>query len=119
MKKDLRDRLGIAPGDVEVSLRVLSPDEQTLQPVEKEVRIEAHAGSPAEWPGLVLGAPHGDCDLYTGEIVQLVTDTYGVPSVCAYGSRITFLGRWIDVNRPLERRPESRLFWHPPLPRLD
>ena len=110
MKKDIRDCLGITPGDVEVSLRILSPDEQTLQPVEKEVRIEAHPGSPAHWPGLVLGAPHGDCDLYTGEIVQLVTDTYGVPSVCAYGSRITFLGRWIDVNRPLQRRPNPDSF---------
>lgn len=105
MKKSLRDRLGIQPGEAKVLLRLLDPSEQTLEAMESEIRFEPHAGTPEQWPGIVVGAPHGDCDMFTGEIVERTTKLCGVPSVCAYGSRITFLGRWIDVNRPLQRRP--------------
>jgi len=107
INKSLRKRLGVEPGKANISLRLLSPSERTLEPLETEIRIKAHTGSPEKWPGIVLGAPHGDCDMFTGEIVAETTELSGVPSVCAYGSRISFLGRWIDVNRPLQRRPNA------------
>lgn len=103
--KSLRDRLEVKPGKALVTLRLMSNRESKLKPQETQIRIEAHEGSPDRWPGIVLGAPHGDCDMYTGEIVEAVSKKSLVPAVCAYGSRISFLGRWIDVNRPLQRRP--------------
>ena len=107
MKKSLRDRLGVEPGEAKITLRLLSPTEQSLTPFESEIRIEPHVGSPDTWAGFVIGGPHGDCDMYTGDIIEQTTKLFGVPSVCAYGSRITYLGRWIDVNRPLQRRPKE------------
>ncbi|QDS98227.1 formylglycine-generating enzyme family protein [Adhaeretor mobilis] len=110
IKKSLRDRLGVEPGKANISLRLLDLSERTLEPIRTDIRIEAHAGSSEQWPGIAMGAPHGDCDMYTGEIVEAVTQSRKVPSVCAYGSRNSFLGRWIDVNRPLQRRPNESSF---------
>ena len=105
MRKSLRDRLRLKTGKGRVLLRLLDSTKRTLQPLPMEIRIESHPGKPDKWPGFVLGAPHGDCDLFTGEIVEETSKQFGIPSVCGYGSRISFLGRWIDVNRPLQRRP--------------
>ena len=107
LRKSLRDRLGVKPGKATVALRLLKPEESTLPPLEWNIRIEGHEGAPTRWPGIVLGAPHSDCDMYTGEIVEQTTRQFGIPSVCAYGGRIAYLGRWIDVNRPLQRRPNA------------
>ena len=110
MGKSLRDRLGVKPGKARVSLRLLDEDQRTLEPLPAEIRIEAHSGSPDLWTGMVVGAPHGDCDMHTGVIVEEVSRHFKVPAVCAYGSRISFLGRWIDVNRPLQRRPNPETY---------
>ncbi|WP_146397051.1 formylglycine-generating enzyme family protein [Pseudobythopirellula maris] len=110
MKKALRDRLGVEPGDAAVTLRLLAPGEGRLEPVDKPIRIESQPGDGSRWPGFVVGAPHGDCDMFTGEIVAETTRQCGVSSVCAYGSRISYLGRWIDVNRPLQRRPRPQAY---------
>ena len=105
IKKSLRDKLDVQPGTAIVKMRLLDASETTLERIDSPIRIESQQGDQSQWPGVVLGAPHGDCDMYTGEIVVGTTELCKVPSVCAYGSRITYLGRWIDVNRPLQRRP--------------
>jgi formylglycine-generating enzyme required for sulfatase activity len=107
LQKSVRDRLGVKPGKATVMLRLLQEEECSVPPIEMKIRIESHKGTPEEWPGIVLGAPHGDCDMFTGEIVETASAKYGVPAVCAYGGRITYLGRWIDVNRPLQSLPDE------------
>ena len=105
IKRSLRDELGVVPGEATIELRLLDASESRLEPIDRPIRIDSQEGEPSLWPGFALGAPHGDCDLHTGDVVARTTRLCGVPSVCAYGSRISYLGRWIDVNRPLQRRP--------------
>lgn len=106
MKRIFRDQLGVEPGSATVYMRVLDESEITIRRMDEEIRIESYPGMSEAWPRMVIGAPHGDCDLYTGEIVSRVAKDAGLPAVAAYGPRISYIGRWIDVNRPLQREPK-------------
>lgn len=55
--------------------------------------------------GVVIGAPHGSFDWYTGELVEELSYRTSLPSVVTRGFTPTECGGWrINVNRPTERR---------------
>ncbi len=55
--------------------------------------------------GIVIGAPHGSFDWYTGELVEELSYRTSLPAVIARGFTPTECGGWrINVNRPSERR---------------
>jgi hypothetical protein len=55
--------------------------------------------------GIVIGAPHGSFDWYTGELVEELSYRTSLPAVITRGFTPTECGGWrIDVNRPTERR---------------
>jgi hypothetical protein len=55
--------------------------------------------------GIVIGAPHGSFDWYTGELVEELSYRTALPAVIARGFTPTECGGWrINVNRPSERR---------------
>lgn len=55
--------------------------------------------------GIVIGAPHGSFDWYTGELVEKLSYRTSLPAVITRGFTPTECGGWrIDVNRPTERR---------------
>lgn len=76
------------------------------------------AAAPAEEPhmettaaavhsGCVIGAPHEGFDANTAPIAERVADALGCGCVVARGYRQTSARRWIDVNRPSQRRYEG------------
>lgn len=55
--------------------------------------------------GIVLGAPHGSFDWYTGELVEELSYRTGLPAAITRGFTPTEANGWrINVNRPTERR---------------
>jgi hypothetical protein len=55
--------------------------------------------------GIVIAAPHGSFDWYTGELVEALSYRTSLPSVVTRGFTPTECDGWrIDVNRPTERR---------------
>lgn len=55
--------------------------------------------------GIVIGAPHGSFDWYTGELVEELSYRTSLPAVIARGFTPAECGGWrINVNRPSERR---------------
>jgi hypothetical protein len=55
--------------------------------------------------GIVIGAPHGSFDWYTGELVEELTYRTSLPGVVTRGFTPTECGGWrINVNRPTEQR---------------
>ncbi|HEY1234360.1 MAG TPA: hypothetical protein VGH22_13370 [Candidatus Binatia bacterium] len=55
--------------------------------------------------GVVIAAPHGTFDWYTGELVEELSYRTSLPSVVTRGFTPTECDGWrIDVNRPTERR---------------
>jgi hypothetical protein len=59
------------------------------------------AGAPK---GLVLAAPHEGYDMYSGDLAKRVSKKLGWGWVVAKEYRDTKAKRWLDVNRPTERR---------------
>lgn len=108
MRRSLRDSLGIAVGSYRVRVEALAPSQARLEPQRLSMYMERYPGDIGRWPRIALGAPHGDCDLFTGEIAGMVNEQYGIPVVAAYGYRFSYMGRWFDVNRPLQRPPRER-----------
>jgi len=85
---------------------------QPLIPVQKlKMHGEAYPGDVAKWGHFVISAPHGDCDLFTGEIVKAMNAQYDFPTTAFYYPRFTFLGRWYDANRPLGKAPRADGHW--------
>jgi len=67
-------------------------------------RIDAIAAR-KESRGIVLAAPHGSFDWYTGELVEELSYRTQLPAVITRGFTPTECGGWrINVNRPTERR---------------
>lgn len=60
--------------------------------------------SPGQPPGLVLAAPHDGYDMYSGDLARRVARKLGWGKVVADEYRDTKDQRWLDVNRPTERR---------------
>jgi hypothetical protein len=67
-------------------------------------RIDAMAGS-GKLRGVVIAAPHGSFDWYTGELVEELSYLTLLPAVVTRGFTPTECDGWrINVNRPTERR---------------
>jgi hypothetical protein len=67
-------------------------------------RIDSLAGN-GSLPGVVIAAPHGSFDWYTGELVEELSYRTQLPAVVARGFTPTECDGWrINVNRPTERR---------------
>ena len=99
------DSLQLSYDTVEVTLAPIPLQRATLKPRPIRQYMESYPGHPKQWPGVAIGAPHGDCDMETGAIVKLVSETYGIPATAAYGYRLSYRGIWWDVNRPLMKLP--------------
>ncbi len=106
LHRDVLRRLGLGYGPAKLRL-VPAGAKATLRPDAIRRRIVAFAGDTAKWRHTVLAAPHADCDLKTGEIVQLVHERTGVPCVTAWKHRLSYRGIWYDVNRPLMKLPRA------------
>ncbi len=122
LRRTLRDRLGVTPGEAQLALTLSDGEETDLPPLDIGVRIETNPGLPEEWDGILLGAPHADGDRHTGEIAGVITELSGVPSVTGWQGRLSFMGRWVDVNRPLQRVPDeefSLLSWRSWTPKAE
>lgn len=90
-----------------ISIR-LNPKNPSITPKYLEHKVEKYAGDLEKWPRIAIGAPHGDCDVNTGDIVKIVTEKYGIPTTAAYLCRFSSRGLWYDCNRPLMKRPNPR-----------
>jgi len=77
----------------------------TLNPVPIQQKIESCPGDTNQWPGMVLGTPHADCDNETGAIAKIVNREAHIPCVSAWKYRLSYRGIWYDVNRPLMKLP--------------
>ncbi len=99
-----RTQLGLKYGPVTVML-VPARKKATLTPDPIRRKIEFCTGDTLNWPGMVLAAPHADCDNETGVIVQLVNRQVHIPCVTAWKHRLSYRGIWFDVNRPLMKLP--------------
>jgi hypothetical protein len=55
-------------------------------------------------PGKAVGAPHDGFDLGSGSVARLLADELGWGIAVASEYRSTAARRWLDVNRPTERR---------------
>ena len=116
----LLDTLRLAPGRTDLLLFPLKREDWRLAPERWERYMEPYPGDLRKWRGFVVGAPHGDCDLYTAEIARGLNTELQIPTLAAFHYRISYYGRWIDVNRPLARLPRwpegvmpERVFWEP------
>ena len=107
LRKELRDALGVMPGEARVTLRLITREESTVEPPDVGVRVEFLPGDPAKWPGVALAAPHGDSDTDSWRVAEGLAKDFGIPTTILYRSRMTFLGRWIDGNRPTQRVPQT------------
>lgn len=105
LNRGLRDGLGVEPGAAALSITISTHEETGLPPAEDSVSIRASEGDRTKWPGMLIGAPHADGDFHTGVIAEKVAELAGIPSVTGWRGRLSFMGRWIDVNRPLQREP--------------
>lgn len=90
-----------------ISVIVASVPKPELAPRNMDMYIESYPGDTDKWGSFVVAAPHGDCDLWTGEVVQRMNELIKIPTVAAFNPRFTFLGRWFDQNRALTKQPKS------------
>ncbi|MEA3287468.1 MAG: SUMF1/EgtB/PvdO family nonheme iron enzyme, partial [Candidatus Marinimicrobia bacterium] len=90
---------------------VAKASEPTIPVQRLNMHGESYPGDVEQWGHFVISAPHGDCDLFTGEIVQALTKDYGMPTSAFYYPRFTFLGHWFDANRPLGKAPRADGQW--------
>lgn len=104
--KKYADKLGITDGENEFEIVVIPENEATISPKPIKFTVENYKGNLREWKGYAFGAPHGDCDFETGNIVKLVAENYGIPATAAYGCRLSYRGIWYDCNRPLMKEPK-------------
>ncbi len=96
--------LGLSYGKGRVTLRAAGR-QATLKKDPVKRKIEFCAGDTLRWPGMILGAPHADCDNETGAIARIVNREARIPCVTAWKHRLSYRGIWYDVNRPLMKLP--------------
>ncbi len=106
MHKEYSKKLGLKPGSNRIVLKRLSREQAHLSPRPLRVYAENYRGNTEKWSRIAYGAPHGDCDMETGNIVKQMTETYGIPSTAGYGARLSYRGKWFDMNRPLMKLPK-------------
>ncbi len=102
-RKELTE-LGLSYGKAKVFVQDAGK-KATLPPDPIRRKICFCKGDTARWPGMVLAAPHADCDNETGAVVQLVNRSQKIPCVSAWKHRLSYRGIWYDVNRPLMKLP--------------
>lgn len=105
VKASIRQALGVEAGEAAITLRLVDESEAAVERPDIGIDIVHLPGDPARWPGLVLAAPHGDSDTNSGLVARGLAEQHGIPTVIAYRVRMSFLGRWIDGNRPTQREP--------------
>ena len=93
--------------NISVKITLIDSSETNLTPKPIKFYVENYKGDLSEWGGYAFGAPHGDCDMQTGQVVKLVAENYGIPSTAAYGCRLSYRGIWYDCNRPLMKEPKK------------
>ncbi|MCC5876841.1 MAG: hypothetical protein JJU11_11530, partial [Candidatus Sumerlaeia bacterium] len=107
LRRTLRDALGVESGEASITLTLVTPEETGLEDMEIGTSIRTHPGDTTRWPGIVLGGPHADSDRFTGEIVETAAELADIPAVTGWRGRISFIGRWLDTNRPMQREPRE------------
>jgi formylglycine-generating enzyme required for sulfatase activity len=106
MQEEYSQKLGLELGQQRIILKKINEKQAKLKPQPIRIFSECYYGDLDRWVRIAYGAPHGDCDLETGAIVKLMTNTYGIPSTAGYGSRLSYRGKWFDMNRPLMKLPK-------------
>ncbi len=102
------NHFGIEYNDnINITISVIDRNQTKLTPKPIRFYVENYKGNLKKWSGYAFGAPHGDCDMKTGEVVKLISENYGIPSTAAYGCRISYRGIWYDCNRPLMKEPKA------------
>ena len=107
LRKEYAAKLGIEKGRYKVALEKTTPEVAGISPKPVRFWVENYKGDLKKWKGYAFGAPHGDCDNETGEVVKLVSERYGIPATAAYGCRLSYRGIWFDCNRPLMKLPKD------------
>jgi len=108
LHKNFADSLGLRPGQTyAIRLRALRAGETSLTPRPVRVWVENYHGQREHWRKVALGAPHGDCDMKTGDVVKLASQLFGIPATAGYGARLSYRGIWFDMNRPLMKLPKK------------
>ena len=93
-----------------IQIKITKTNNSKLTPKSIDFSVENYPGNLDKWNGYAFGAPHGDCDNKTGEVVKILSEQYGIPSTAAYGCRLSYRGIWYDCNRPLmkEAKPSGK-----------
>jgi formylglycine-generating enzyme required for sulfatase activity/Fe2+ transport system protein FeoA len=105
-KKDA-EKLGLQSGVNKIIIEKIDLSQTKLTPKPIKFHVENYKGNLEQWKGFAFGAPHGDCDNETGEVVKKVSARFGIPSTAAYGCRVSYRGIWYDCNRPLMKKPKE------------
>ena len=108
MNQENGKKLNLRSGSNKLQIEKLSPTQASLPFRPLTPLIEAYNGDNQNWQGYALGAPHGDCDWFTGEIAQIFTQLSKIPSIAVYGCRFPYRGIWYDCNRPLTKPAANR-----------
>ncbi len=108
LHKNFADSLGLTRGQTyPIRIRALRSGETHLTPRPIRTWVENYHGQKENWQKIALGAPHGDCDMKTGDIVKIVSQQFGIPATAGYGARLSYRGIWFDMNRPLMKLPKK------------
>lgn len=113
LHKKYAEELGLNYQTVSIKIKKIPSGKATLNPRPLRRYMEIYRGKPDRWLHIAIGAPHGDCDMETGNIVRLTSQKYGIPAAAAYGYRLSYRGIWWDVNRPLMKLPKKEGGVHP------
>ena len=105
MGRSLSKKLGLKRGYNKLKFSKIGPHEESIPSRPLHPHFESYPAASDQWNGYAFGAPHGDCDWFTGDIVKMVTDKFEIPSTAAYGCRFPYAGVWYDCNRPLMKPP--------------
>ena len=107
LQKKYAEEAGFTQGENEFDILLIPVKEAKIKPKPLKFKVENYHGNLSEWKGYAFGAPHGDCDWETGDVVRLEAKNYGIPATAAYGCRLSYRGVWFDCNRPLMKEPRK------------
>lgn len=92
-----------------VNILTITPAlETSLRPRPLTPHHISHTSFDPNWIGFVIGAPHGDCDWFTGEIATRLNQEISIPALTSYSCRFPYRGLWYDCNRPLMKLPKDK-----------
>ncbi len=103
MSRRLGKMISLQSGQNAIQILKTKRSDRRITPKPLGFNFESYPSNDENWQGFVLSAPHGDSDLFTGEVVKLTNKLFNIPASAAYGCRLTYKGKWFDCNRPLQR----------------